>query len=151
MSDTHGNYPLALRACEIVEPFDAVIHLGDGADDVQVLEQVISQPIISIAGNCDSESTAPRELLWIGGGKRVLLAHGDRYGVKSNLTRLERHGLQLQADAILYGHSHLASIATLSGMLCLNPGTLMKSDTPTSFAILEIDSEGIHARLMAID
>jgi len=150
MSDTHGNYPLALRACEMAEPVDAIIHLGDGAEDVQLLEAVLSQPVISVAGNCDSRSTAPREFLWETGGKRVLLVHGDRYGVKNDLSRLEQRGLQMAADAVFYGHSHHALVTNLSGMLFVNPGTLMDSETPTTFAILEITSEGMSVRLMNI-
>lgn len=150
MSDTHGNYPLALRACEMAGPVDAIIHLGDGAEDVQLLKQVLPEPVISIAGNCDTGSNAPRELLWESGNKHVLLVHGDRYGVKNSLARLEQRGLQLKADAVLFGHSHHALIENLSGMLFINPGTLMKSDTPTSFAILEIASDAIKAQLMTI-
>lgn len=150
MSDTHGNYPLALRACEMAEPVDAIIHLGDGAEDVQLLEAVLSQPVISVAGNCDPGSTAPREYLWESGGKRVLLVHGDRYGVKNDLSRLEQRGLQMAADAVFYGHSHHALVTNLSGMLFINPGTLMDSETPTTFAILEITSDGMSVRLMNI-
>ena len=150
MSDTHGNYPLALRACEMAEPVDAIIHLGDGAEDVQLLEAVLPQPVISVAGNCDSGSTAPREFLWESGGKRVLLVHGDRYGVKTDLSRLEQRGLQIAADAVFYGHSHHALVTTQSGMLFVNPGTLMDSEAPATFAILEITSEGMSVRLMNI-
>ena len=150
MADTHGNYPLALRACKMAEPIDAIIHLGDGAEDVQLLEAALSQPVISVAGNCDSGSTAPREFLWETGGKRVLLVHGDRYGVKNDLSRLEQRGLQMAADAVFYGHSHHASVKNLSGMLFVNPGTLMDSETPTTFALLEITSEGMSVNLMNI-
>lgn len=150
MSDTHGNYPLALRACEEAEPLDAVIHLGDGADDVRILEQVVACRIISVAGNCDLDSTATRELLWEESGRRLLLVHGDRYGVKSGLGRLEQRALQLGADAVLFGHSHFGQITSRSGVLFVNPGTLMKSDTPTTFAILEISGTIIDARLVTI-
>lgn len=150
ISDTHGNYPLALRACEEVEPLDAVIHLGDGADDVRILEQVVACRIISVAGNCDLGSTASRELLWEESGRRMLLVHGDRYGVKSGLARLEQRALQLGVDAVLFGHSHCGQIITHSGVLFVNPGTLMKSDTPTTYAILEISGTNIDACLMSI-
>lgn len=151
MSDTHGNYPLALRACEMAEPVDAIIHLGDGAEDVQLLEAVLPQHVISVAGNCDSGSTAPREYLWESEGKRILLVHGDRYGVKTGLSRLEQRGLQLGADAVFFGHSHHALVTTQAGMLFVNPGTLMNSEIPATFAILELNPEGMSVRLMNIN
>ena len=152
ISDTHGNVPLALRACEQTKPFDAVIHLGDGDDgnDPDLIEQYLDIDVIRVAGNCDPNSAAPRELLWECNGKRLLLVHGDSYGVKNGMGRLEQRGLDAEADAVLFGHTHCATITTLSGMLFVNPGTLMKSDTPTTFAILEISSTGIKARLQDI-
>lgn len=152
ISDTHGNFPLALRACEYVEPIDAVIHLGDGdcGNDVDLLAQFLSVDVIRVAGNCDPGSNAPREILWECNGKRLLLTHGDRYGVKNGMGRLEQRGIETGADAVLFGHTHCATITTLSGMLFVNPGTLMKSGTPTTFAILEISSTGIEASLQDI-
>ena len=152
ISDTHGNFPLALRACEQAEPIDAIIHLGDSDDgnDVDLLEQFLNIDVIRVAGNCDPGSAAPRELLWESNGKRLLLVHGDSYRVKNGMGRLEQRALEIGADAVLFGHTHCATITTLSGKLFINPGTLMKSATPTTFAILEIYSTGIEARLQEI-
>jgi len=152
ISDTHGNFPLALRACEQSEPLDAAIHLGDGdnGNDADLLAQFLGIDLIRVAGNCDPGSSSPREILWECNGKRLLLAHGDRYGVKNGMGRLEQRGLEAGADAVLFGHTHCATITTLSGMLFVNPGTLMKSGTPTTFAILEISSTGIEASLQDI-
>ena len=150
ISDTHGNYPLALRACEQDGQVDAVIHLGDGANDTSVLERLLGARIISIAGNCDHGSASPRELLWEFAGKRLLLTHGDLYGVKSGLARLAQRAREIGADAALYGHTHRADIHTEAGILLLNPGTLMKSAPENSYAILEIDETGIQPSLRQI-
>ena len=147
LSDSHGNYPLALTACENARPFDAIIHLGDSEGDTDMIAYVEDAPLIQVAGNCDLGTTAPRELLWECEGKRVLLVHGDAYGVKGGLSRLEQRGLELQVDAIFFGHSHQAVITTLSGMLVVNPGTLMRRATHCSYALLEITPQGISASL----
>lgn len=147
ISDTHGNYPHALRACEQSGRLDGVIHLGDGADDVGVLERFLAIKVISVAGNCDHGSASPRELLWECSGMRLFLTHGDLYGVKSGLARLEQRAMEVGAQAALYGHTHKADIRTLSGILFLNPGTLMKSAQENSCAIIEIDDQGIRAFL----
>lgn len=149
ISDTHGNFPLALQACEQTEQFDLVIHLGDSDDgnDIDLLEQFLNIDIIRVAGNCDPGSNAARELLCEYKGKRLLLAHGDRYGVKNGMSMLEQRGLETGADVVLFGHTHCAKITTLSGMLLVNPGTMMKSDKPATFAVLEICPTGINANL----
>jgi putative phosphoesterase len=147
ISDTHGNYPRALRAWDLAEPFDAVIHLGDGGDDADLLSRIIGFAVIRVAGNCDHGSTEPRELLLDFEGKRLLLAHGDRYGVKSGLARLEQRGIELGVDCVLFGHTHHATIVTLSGILFVNPGTLMRSSRQATVAILDITPAGITANL----
>ena len=150
ISDTHGNSPLLLRAGERAEPIDAAIHLGDGNEDADLLSHILDIEVIRVAGNCDQSSAAPRELLWECGGKRLLLVHGDQYGVRNGISRLEQRGIDLVADAVLFGHTHLATIITLSGILFINPGTLMKSSARTTFAIVEIDSSGIKTELQHI-
>lgn len=150
ISDSHGNRSLALSACNQAEAVDCVIHLGDGSDDIELLSWVPNLTVIRLAGNCDPGSNAPRELLWECEGKRLLLAHGDRYGVKSGLGGLVQRGIEAGADCVLFGHTHCATVITLSDILFVNPGTLMRSTQPTTFAILEITPEGISANLHEI-
>lgn len=147
ISDSHGNWPLVLRAVNPSEPVDCVIHLGDGDDDAELLARITGADVIRVAGNCDTDSDAPRELLWECEGKRLLLVHGDRYGVKSGVGRLEQRGIEAGADCVLFGHTHCATVITLSGILFVNPGALMRSDRPATFALLEITPEGISATL----
>jgi uncharacterized protein len=149
-SDTHGNYPLLFRACEMVSPFDAVIHLGDGEDDANLIAHVLGIEVISVAGNCDLGSNAPREKIWECKGQRLLLTHGDRYGVKNGIHKLEQRGVEVGAHAVLYGHSHLAAITTLSRILLVNPGTLIKTASQQTVAILEVKTTGVTALLTDI-
>jgi putative phosphoesterase len=150
ISDTHGNFPLALKACSMAEQFDTLIHLGDGADDATLLNGILDQKVIHLAGNCDVGSTSPRELLWECEGKRLLLVHGDAYGVKNGLGRLEKRAVEVGADAVLFGHTHRATNTTLSGVLAVNPGTLMRTSQHTTFAVLEITPQCISAALFDI-
>ncbi|HEY4743707.1 MAG TPA: metallophosphoesterase [Desulfuromonadaceae bacterium] len=150
ISDTHGNYPLALQACDLAAPVDTVIHLGDGGEDATLIAHALGIDVVRVAGNCDHGS-GPREMLWECEGKLLLLVHGDRYGVKSGLARLEQRGIAVGADVVLFGHTHCATITTLSGILFVNPGTLMRSDNQTTFAILDITPAGITAHLHDIE
>ncbi len=151
LSDTHGNTPLAFRAHGLAEPVDIIFHLGDGSADADLLREVLDVPVINVAGNCDIGSSAPRELVWTGEGKRILLTHGDAYQVKSGLMKLERRGREAGADAVLFGHSHLATNELRSDFLLVNPGTLSVAANRKTFAIMDISSDRITASHFDID
>lgn len=147
VSDTHGNLPLSLKACEMAEPFTMVVHLGDGAEDAALIESACDVKVLHVAGNCDMGSASPRELLWDIEGKKLLLVHGDAYGVKNGLFRLEKRALEAGVDAVLFGHTHRATVTSLSGILAVNPGSLMRGSLHPTFATLEISPQGITAQL----
>ena len=150
MSDSHGNAPLALQACDMAGNFDTLIHLGDDGDDAGILAHALEVRVIHVAGNCDIGSASPRELLVECEGKKLLLMHGDAYGVKSGLGMLERRAREAGVEAVLFGHTHRATITTLAGILAVNPGTLIRTAQQKSFAILEITPAGISAQLFEI-
>ena len=61
-------------------------------------------------------------------GARILLAHGDRYGVKSSLTRLSYRAEELACQAAFFGHTHRAFCGYVGGALLLNPGALREGN-----------------------
>lgn len=150
ISDTHGNDTLALKAHSLAEPVDVIIHLGDGLADAELMHQLLNVNVISVAGNCDIGSGAPRELLWECEGKRVFLTHGDLYGVKAGLERLKRRALDVTADLVLFGHSHLATKELFSDILFLNPGTMLHAAQYKSYAVVEVEPDGISIKLHEI-
>jgi len=147
VSDTHGNFSPALQAHSLTEPVDAVIHLGDGIEDANLLRSLIDIDVITVAGNCDHDVTVPREMVWECEGKRVFLVHGDAYGVKGGLEKLKQRAGEVHADVVLFGHSHRPTCITTSGILFLNPGTLTRTSLTKTFATLEILEDCIKARL----
>lgn len=147
ISDTHGNFALALKAHSMSEAVDMIVHLGDGASDADLMRELLDTDVTGVAGNCDLGSNAPRELLWKCEGKRILLTHGDAYRVKSGLERLKRRALEVRADLVLFGHSHLATQELQSNILFLNPGTMMSSAAHKSYAIVDVSPDGISASL----
>jgi len=151
ISDSHGNYPSILQAEELAGDIDAIIHLGDGVNDAILASQALGIEVKHVAGNCDLGASAPRELIWECEGQRLLLSHGDKYSVKYSLERLKQRGLEVEADIVLYGHTHFAAINKIEHMLFINPGTLIKSGSHKTFAILEINSDGATATLHDIN
>ena len=147
ISDTHGNQTAVVKAYQAAGNVDTVIHLGDGAADGALLATIASCPVVQVAGNCDPGSTAPRELVCEWHNSRLLLCHGDRYGVKTGLSRLIERGLENGVDAVLYGHTHLAQVEQRDGLWLINPGTLIQSAPFHSYAVLEINSDGLQAMI----
>ena len=149
ISDSHGNYAHALKAHEQAGPVDHVIHLGDGADDARLMEEVLEVPVHRVAGNCDYEPKLPKELTLEIGGCRILLTHGNRHYVKSGLGQLIDRGAEVKATVVLYGHTHLPDVQSAEGMLLVNPGTLKKG-FPGSYAILTVEGAEVSAEIYGI-
>jgi len=150
ISDSHGNLPLALQACEMAGSFDTLFHLGDGAEDAGILAHALDVSVVHVAGNCDVDSASPREVFLEFEGKKLLLMHGDACAVKNGLGILERRAREAGVDAVLFGHTHRATVTDLSGILAINPGTLIRTAPRKTFAVLEISPAGISAQLFDI-
>lgn len=151
LSDTHGNYPLALKAVEECDPHDQVVHLGDEVEDALMLEQITGRHIVKVAGNCDYMTGQPRELCMALDSIRVLITHGDKYQVKSGLARLHRKALQERAHVVLYGHSHRASIDTVGGILFINPGCAINNpEIEPTCAVLAVECGEPRAEIVSL-
>ena len=151
ISDSHGNSNRAFAAYTLSEPVDVIIHLGDGSAEADLLREVLDVQVINVAGNCDTGSNAPRELVWECEGKRILLTHGDVYQVKSGLTRLRQRAEEVGADAVLFGHTHQAVLEKHPGLLLINPGTLSIVSNHSSYAQLVITPDGVFSKHFDID
>ena len=147
-SDTHGNYPLALEALTQSTPANIIFHLGDEADDASMIENSCLKQIQKVAGNCDAPGKYPREISTLIGKTRVLLTHGDRYSVKSGLSKLVERAVATNVDVVLYGHTHQASIDRINGILFVNPGALWSGSSCKSYARLSVNPDGAEARIV---
>ena len=121
MSDTHGNTAEMKKLLPIMEESDFVIHLGDYATDKRCLSEKVYEKLYAVNGNCDGGGD---DLIIEAEGKKILLTHGDRYGVKKGLTELFFKAKEINADAVFYGHTHISDVTETGGVLLINPGTL---------------------------
>jgi len=149
-SDTHGNQALAAHALDLAGHVDHIVHLGDESDDAAFLELLSGRTVIKVLGNCDYSTDSPRESLLTLEGKKFLLTHGDRYGVKGGLDKLARKAAAEKADVVLYGHTHIRSVLTIDGVLYVNPGCLKKGFSEPSFALLSLDNGVISADIVPV-
>ena len=123
---------------------DGVFFCGDGF--VSAFETVSSYNIkfIGVKGNCDPDFSPygkPKsELLVEFFGKKILLTHGDRFGVSAGTDRLESYARQRGADILLFGHTHVKFEHYADGLYTFNPGSISAPrDSRPSFGILELN------------
>ena len=150
LSDTHGNYPAALRAVELTEEVDIVIHLGDFCDDALPLQTALSCTVIRVPGNCDPHARLPHELCIRLGDVLFLLCHGDAHGVKGGLSRLAAHASRLGVKVVLFGHTHAPLTWRHDGILFVNPGTLQKGNPSPTFALVTLENGTAAARIISL-
>lgn len=152
-SDTHGELKAVERAMARFPQAD-VIHLGDYVRDVlRLAARHPDRRIIGISGNCDmnaDETRFPVERQIEIEGKRLLLTHGHKYGVKYGYERLLERARSGGFDLVLFGHTHIAADVERLGCHLLNPGSASqpRGVEGPSFALVEIGSGRIETRLM---
>ncbi len=144
-SDSHGrkNNMIAAIDRQIQKP-DAILYLGDGICDIG--DRYDGIPVIRVRGNCDwrfpdlpinDTETLSFE------GHRLLLTHGHLYGAKSGVGGLLKAAKELEADLILFGHTHRQELVTIPDeaggkpVYLFNPGSIASGD----FGTLRLEPE----------
>ena len=104
----------------IGERANELIFLGDGTREIlyRLPEGV---RMYAVKGNCDGlldiydddGCCVPDERLEIIAGKRVLMMHGHEYSVKSGTAWAIARAVKLNADLLLFGHTHTPIYTTL--------------------------------------
>lgn len=143
ISDTHGNLSKVYKVINSISNIiDGVIHCGDIVEDADSLR--IKYPnlkIYNVRGNCDYGSSVPNEDVFVLGGKKFFVTHGDLYGVNWGIDRLCYKGAEIGADVCLYGHTHIPYIDNYNGIVILNPGSLSapRGNSTYSYGIIKIE------------
>ena len=137
ISDSHGGAVRLEMFARLAknENFDAIVHLGDGQNDVKWQKKNLQTQIYFVSGNCDWFGDASRELRLAFESVRILAVHGDKYGVKLDLAQLSYYAEETQAQIVLFGHTHQAFAGYVGGVMMVNPGALNAG----RYAIIEID------------
>ncbi|MGI5898595.1 MAG: metallophosphoesterase family protein [Christensenellales bacterium] len=152
LSDTHGNRNAVLNIIKNIDEQrpDALVHLGDGAGDVNAIEKGAGMPVYAVSGNCDTFTAFPELLTPSFGGIKFMLCHGHRYRVKSGLGILERAAEQLGCKAVLFGHTHVPVIQQRENVLLLNPGAA--GGFLGSYGLVKIHDTGqVSAEILSFD
>jgi putative phosphoesterase len=116
VSDTHGLLrPEVLPKLQGVE---SILHLGDVGDPaiLDTLREIA--PVTAVRGNIDTKGRCARLP-----ETEVLLLEGAYLYLLHNIETLHLDPAAARFTAVLYGHSHKASISNHKGVLYFNPGS----------------------------
>ena len=154
VSDTHGHNEPFLEAAISIEKPDLLIHLGDYVNDAKKIAKVLDLEFLTVKGNGDyaARNFNEDELVEIN-GKKLFFTHGHRHHVSYNRDALLKKGMELGADIILYGHTHIPLIEKEGNVLIMNPGSPSlprQSDRKRTFGIINID-EWIEVEIIEMD
>lgn len=135
VSDSHG---LTSELSKIKERHQVseYIHCGDSelttkADPLNGYQVV--------KGNCDWQGDFQDELIVEKAGLRFFITHGHLFDVKTTLLKLQYRALEVNADIVCFGHSHIAYAQKHGEQLFINPGSirLPKHFNEPSYVIME--------------
>ncbi len=150
LSDTHGLLDTAYRAIESMGPIDLLIHAGDHYRDAAKIAASVNVPVHAVVGNCDSRTEGPEEKVLEVEGAVLYITHGHRYNVKISIYSLFSRAVELKADVVIYGHTHVpgyghtkvSGYTKKEGLLIINPGSVSKprDDGRCSYGTLEIEN-----------
>ena len=156
-TDIHGSAYFAERVVQKFKESDAelLVLLGDVYNHgprnpfpkdyapmrVAELLNSVSDRILAIQGNCDSEvdgmisnfAFVKHNVLPLG-CRKLFLTHGHVYN-KDNLPPLAR------GDVIMYGHFHVNEVSVVNGVYCVNLSSASLPKDVSSYAV--VDENGI--------
>src|SRR5690606_26234293 len=120
VSDSHG-LTSELETIKERHQVSEYIHCGDSelTSDAAPLKsfQVVK-------GNCDWQGDFKDEEIVDIGELRFFITHGHLFDVKTTLLKLQYRALELNADVVCFGHSHIAYAKIIESKLFINPGSI---------------------------
>jgi len=145
-SDTHGNIDGARFVLDKIQP-DVIIHLGDLGSDADDIHYCYPNIIMhAVHGNSDPQKNHPLEKLINIGERNIYLTHGYQFDVKYDFylrmklregSDIVRYAKRLNADILLFGHTHIPYESIIDGIHVLNPGTR------STYGVIEINGERV--------
>lgn len=147
MSDTHQEYRAAKKLIQLHEEADLFLHCGDGYQECELLQREFpNRKLKWVRGNCDFGCSSEIKLneIFEAGQARIFMTHGHLYHVKYSLEDLVEAGAAYNANVILYGHTHVASVAYKNGVYVMNPGSLgQPRGGKASYGIVDVTEKEI--------
>lgn len=148
VSDSHKDYYSLQQAVMNQPTAEIVVFCGDGDEDIDTLAMAVpNKMIIAVRGNCDwcSEKRYSEEITLE--NKKLFITHGHLFGVKSNYSQIINQAHLLEADILLFGHTHIPYTSYDDGMYIMNPGSIGYTGT---YGIVDITNSGIITNIIKL-
>jgi putative phosphoesterase len=127
ISDTHlprGSRALPAACVERLREADAILHAGDFSEpSVLAALEALGPPVHAVRGNVDSpelQARLPLTRIVDAEGARIAMIH-DAGPAAGRLARMRRRFPD--ADAVVFGHSHIPLLERDGGFAIFNPGS----------------------------
>jgi putative phosphoesterase len=147
LADTHmpkGGRRLPARAVELLRGAEAALHAGDffALDVLREIEELCPGPVHAVHGNVDEgelRQLLPETVEVEFDGARIAMVH-DAGPARGRLGRMRARFAE--ADAVVFGHSHLPLHEEEAGFQIFNPGspTERRRAPRRSMGLLKIES-----------
>ena len=139
LSDSHNDYLSLKQAIETHPSAEVIVFLGDGERDLDRAESLLQfKHVIKVRGNCDIASELETEAVQTICGKKIFATHGFVENVKFGIDRLVYKGQSMNADIILYGHTHTPVNIYIDGVYVFNPGSVRDGN----YGFIDITEKG---------
>lgn len=145
ISDSHRDWKSIDEVLKQHNDCNFIIHLGDHDSDMDDFPDIRSR-LIAVSGNCDPFSMLPGRKIITVEGIKILLSHGDAFGVKRGLDDLAERCAREGCSLGLFGHTHIAADRIMAGVRLINPGALKDG----KYTIIEIDGTTVTASPMIL-
>ena len=154
ISDTHipdRRMKLPQKVMETFENVDLILHAGDVTSKSVIEELETIAPVIAVEGNMDrvaGDVDLPVSKVIEVEGHKIGIIHGEVYP-RGDTQHLYYSALELGADILVSGHSHIAQLEKIKEVILVNPGspTNPRLSDP-SVALMEINGDKIEVEFV---
>jgi putative phosphoesterase len=157
ISDTHlprGTRALPAECVRQLTAADAILHAGDFMEASVLTElEAMGPPVHAVRGNVDAadlQARLPGTRVVQAAGTRIAMIH-DAGPAVGRLVRMRRRFPD--ADAVVFGHSHIPLLEEADGFAIFNPGspTERRRSPRHTMGIATIQHSKITFELLALD
>jgi putative phosphoesterase len=138
VSDSHG---LTSELEVIKERHQASLLLHCGDSELTSGAAPLSG-FVTVKGNCDWRGDFLEEEIVDHDGLRFLITHGHLHNINYSLLPLTYRALEVGANIVCFGHSHIAYAEKVDEQLFINPGSIRqpRQFAEPSYVLLERES-----------
>lgn len=148
-SDSHGDSESMAKVMTRFYP-DAAIFLGDGIDDFLALEKDYPHTkLFNVRGTIDDKGDPAR--LERFEDIAIYMSHEESFTkIKADRGNISE-AMKLNAQTVLYGHSHVPELFVYRGIMFMNPGTVSKLYGFRIFGLIDVVCDDYLCEIMFAD